>query len=132
MKYIATFILLLVLISCKEEIRPKYNTDFTDRAINLALQNPGNIVELPGLYPHYETIVALEKDEQWQLADRLVTRGFKERRRETQAFSLSGQQIVSIIVADSACDCKVSKIYRTTPYTSRYEVSERIVCLNKD
>lgn len=132
MKHILPFI-FLALFGCKNEIsEPKYNDNFTDRAINLALENPGNIIELPGLHPNYESIVALEKDEQWQVADKLLARGFTERRRETQEFSLSSPKIVSIILSDSTCACSVSKIYRTTSFTARYEVSERIICLQNE
>lgn len=121
-------LLLTTVVSCNEApSKPKYDDNFTDRAINLALENPGNIVELPGLYPKYESIIVPEKDEHWQIADRLITRGFKERQRETEDSSLSGRKIVSIYLSDTVHNCSVSKIYRSTAYTSRYEVSERII-----
>ncbi len=123
--------MLLLCVSCKNDPKPEYNANFADRAINFALQNSENTIELPGLHPYQANAIPSESNETWELADKLLQRGFRETARKTETWELSHKTVISVFLSNGNCDCQVSKIYRGTAYVSRYDLSENITCINR-
>jgi hypothetical protein len=121
------------LISCEQKKESLPFKDFTDKAINLAVEGRDyEFIELPDLYKNPVTRIPAASDDSLILAARLQDRGFKITERRESNMQLSGKRILSVMLVKDDCECEVQKTYFFTQNISEYLVSEKMRCIGKN
>lgn len=117
----------MLVSSCEE--KPQQG-DFNDRIVDFAIANAEDkFIELPDLYPKTMEMPA-ENYEQFLLAEKLKSKGFKVKNKTAGIYSVSGIKVGTIILNKEFCDCEVRKTYYPTPFEGQYKVTEKLRCLD--
>ncbi len=128
MKYLS-IIALFSLLSCEQRPETLPYKDFTDKAINLAVDGRDyEFIELPDLYDGPARRIPAAPEDHLILVSRLQDRGFKVTKQQESNMQLSGKRILSVTLVKDDCECEVQKTYFFTQNISEYLVSEKIRC----